>query len=121
MPLTGSEIIQLRKNRAEQIVALHVMRIRAQGGARHLLRIGATAIAEEQHREIVESPIRLRRDRDDGAESFGGLCYVAAARVNKISKLQSVDIASVAPQALLRSGTRCGQIIARERFASTLN
>ena len=71
VPFARGQVVQLRQDRAEQVVALRIERIDAQGRAGERLRVGMASRRIKQLDQLVVSPVRARVALQHRLERFG--------------------------------------------------
>jgi len=88
VPFAGGQVVQLREDRAEQIVALRIERIDAQRRARQRQRIGVASARIEQLGQLVVGPVGARIALQHRLERLGRGAQFTAASLLEVARLQ---------------------------------
>ena len=91
VPFSGGQVVQLRKDRAEQVVALRIERIDAQRSARERLGVGMASTRIKQLGQLVISPVRARVAFQHRLERFGRGRDLALAALFEVASLQRMS------------------------------
>ena len=115
MPFARGQIVQLRQDRAEQVVSLCIARVDAQRDARELLGVAATAACHQDLDQPVVGPVGAGIDRDHRAQGFGGARHVTLAVLDEVTQLQRLQIARIELEKRFGRCGRGGHVAALER------
>ena len=91
MPFAGGQIVQLREDRAEQVVALRIQRIDAQRGARQRQRIRVAPARIEQLDQLVVGPVGSRIALQHRLERLGRCGQLASTSLFEVARLQRMS------------------------------
>ncbi len=90
MPFARGQVVQLRQDRAEQVVGLRIQRIDAQGSAGERLRVGMPSHRIKQLGQLVVSPIRARVALEHRLQRFGCGRELTSGSLLEVAGLQRV-------------------------------